>query len=242
MSSQDFDDIINTLLSQIWSLKERDARYLCELYLRSACQKHLFAETRLKNLRSKIAYRKRRYTIVKHEGYVEARYPQNTLSIEMDFDHCILSLRSSLEHLAQLVNALIPLNLPPKGKTRESVNLKRVIDILHNTPSLRSIPSLDELSTNLRIETVSTRYNELHDLRIESFHIKSGRLPHMKHTTREHHLIDLKFLLPDGTATSLKTEEERDILNYCKSRVNDVQRTLNGSFHVLSKYMSYKLG
>lgn len=236
--SQEFDDIINTLLSQIWDISEVGTRHLCELYLRSSCQKLLFAETRLSSLRGKVAYHKRGRKVVYREGYYEVNYPQNVLSIEMDFDHCILSLRSSLEHLAQLVNATIPLNLPPKGKASESVNLRRVIDAIENSQHLKSVPHLNELSLNLKRLTESDWYKELHDLRIEAFHVKSGRLPKTELTTLSRALIDLKFLLPDGTVNSLKTEKDRDILYYCKNRVKDLERTLNTSFHLLSNCMS----
>ena len=84
------------------------------------------------------------------EGYYEVSYPQNVLSIEMDFDHCILSLRSSLEHLAQLLNATIPLNLLPKGNASESVNLRRVIDAIANNQQLKNIQYLNELSVKNR--------------------------------------------------------------------------------------------
>jgi hypothetical protein len=239
--TQEFDEIINTLWSQIWRITEVNTRYLCELYLRSACQKLLFAEKRLRNLRRKIAYHKRGRKVVHREDYYEVTYPQNTLSIEMDFDHCVLSLRSSLEHLAQLVNAIIPLNLPPKGKTSESVNLKKVIETLANNQHLNSIPSLKELSLNLKLLTESDWYKELHDLRIESFHVKSGRLPKTELKTLNHELLDLNFLLPDGAATSLKTEKDRDILNYCKSTVKYVEKTLKQSFYLLNDYLVYRL-
>ena len=240
--SKDFDDIINVLWSQMMGSMEGDGRYLCGIYLRSACQKLLFAETRLRNLRGKVSYYKRGRTVVQREGYYEVNYPQNRLSIEMDFDHCILSLRSSLEHLAQLVNAIIPLDLPPKGKASESVSLKRVIHAIANNEALKSTPYLPELASNLQEEMESDWYKELHDLRIESFHVKSGYLPKTELMTRKRELKDLSFLLPQGTVSSLKTENDRDIRNYCKNRVKDVKRTLHTSFRLLSNYMSYKLG
>jgi hypothetical protein len=239
--SREFDDIINTLLSQIWDIEEVDARHLCELYLRSSCQKHLFAETRVRSLRRKVAYHKRGRKVVHREGHYEVNYPQNVLSIEMDFDHCILSLRSSLEHLAQLVNAIVPLNLPPKGKASESVNLRRVIDTIAENHQWENIPYLNELSSKLKRVLGSNWYKELHDLRIESFHVKSGRLPKTALMTQSRDLIKLTFLLPDGTVNSLKTEKDRDILNYCRNRVKDVEKTLNTSFHLLSDYMSYRM-
>ena len=140
------------------------------------------------------------------------------------------------------MNAIIPLSLPPKGKASESVNLRRVIDAIASNQQLKSIPYLNELSCNLKRVTESNWYKELHDLRIESFHVKSGRLPRTELTTLKRDLIDLKFLLPDGTVSSLKTEKDRDILNYCRSRVKDIEKTLNTSFHLLSDYMSYRLG
>jgi hypothetical protein len=239
--SRDFDEVINTLLSQIWDIKEVEARHLCELYLSSSCQKHLFAEVRLKSLRGKVEYHKRGRKVVHREGYYEVNYPQNVLSIEMDFDHCILSLRSSLEHLAQLVNAIVPLNLPPKGKASKSVNLKRVVDKIANNRQWETIPYLNELSSKLKGVIESNWYKELHDLRIESFHVKSGRLPRTSLMTPSRDLISLTFLLPSDTVDSLKTEQDRDILNYCSSRVKDVEKTLNTSFHLLSDYIPYRM-
>lgn len=239
--SQEFDDIVNTLLSQIWDITDTGTRYLGELYLRSSCLKLLFAERRLSSLRSKVAYRKGRRKVIQREGYYEVTHPQNTLSIEMDFDHCILSLRSSLEHLAQLVNAIVPLNIPPKGKASESVSLKRVIDKIADNQQLKGIQYLNELSIYLEMMTKSNWYKELHKLRIESFHVKSGRLIETELMTLERSLIDHKFLLPSETVDSLKVEEDRDILNYCRNRIKDVQRTLKISCHTLSKYMSNRM-
>jgi len=240
--SREFDEIINTLLSQIWDIEEVDVRHQCELYLSSSCQKLLFAETRLRSLRGKVAYHKRGRKVVHREGYYEINYPQNALSIEMDFDHCILSLRSSLEHLAQLVNAIVPLNLPPKGKASESVNLRRVVDTIAEKHQWENIPYLNELSSKLKGVMGSNWYKELHVLRIESFHVKSGRLPKTALMTQSRELIELTFLLPDGTVNSLKAGEDRDILNYCRNRVKDIEKTLNTSFHLLSDYMFYRMG
>lgn len=228
--SQDLDDIINALLSQIWDSKEGNERYLCEIYLQSTCQKHLFAEKRLESL-------------VKHiEDYTQ-RYKENEvldrLSIEMDFDHCVLSLRSSLEHLAQLINAIIPLNLSPKvTKGQISVSLKSIIEEMRKNELLKSNENVLNLSSYLQSEIEKDWYRALHDLRIEMFHEKFGRLTRTTLKTLEYQLKDLKFLLPNGTANSFVTEKERDITYFCESMIKEVERVIKESFSVLSMYLT----
>jgi len=232
--SKKLDNIINVLYSQIMGGMQSKYREQCEIYQRSACLKHLFAEKRLKSLAEHIE----EYTQKWKSNEVLDR-----LYIEMDFDHCILSLRSSLEHLAQLINAIIPLNLSPKvTKGQTHVTMQNVIEAIVSNNLLRNDKCLSELSLYLKTETDKDWYNELHALRIESFHQKSGRIPRSSIVTRNHDTIDLTFLLPNGTCSSLKTRTDRDIRNYCKNRVEDVEKVLNTSFNLLSRYLSIRLG
>ncbi|HEY78712.1 MAG TPA: hypothetical protein G4O09_06330 [Dehalococcoidia bacterium] len=214
-------------------------RYLCEIYLASATQKHLFAERRLRSLRGKITEYKRKSSRI--DEHTRSRNYPNRLPIEMDFDHCILSLRSSLEHLAQLVNAVICLGIPATGY-HESVSLQRVISKLDKETLVQGYSCLSNLSLYLSKVKNSNWYKELHALRIESFHVKFGRLPRTETMTLGRDLIDLKFLLPNGTVTSKTTEIDRDIFVYCKSIVKDVERVLNNSFQYLSEYLLSKFG
>ena len=243
--SKDFDNIVNMLLSQIMGSMKEDARRQCELYLRSACQKHLFAVARLRSLSGRIAYHRREGKVEEAEqleGYQVVLCPPNRPAVEeMDFDHCVMSLRSSLEHLAQLVNAVIPLNLPSKGKASEAVSLKRVTDEIANRQSLKSIPPLSKLFKYLHKEMDKDWYKQLHDLRIEMFHDKSGRLVRVEILTLGGNLKDLKFLHLADTATG-ETAFDRDVRGYCGATAHHVKRVLNRSFHYLSRYLSYKLG
>ena len=228
--SRDLDYPINILLEKIYERKHGADRDLCEIYLRSTCQKHLFAENRLRSLTKEV------------EGYIQTvkdNQVPGPLNIEMDFDHCVLSLRSSLEHLAQLINAIIPLNLSPKATKGEThVTLKNVIEEIRENDPLKNNECLSNLSSYLNSEMEKDWYRDLRDLRITMFHDKFDRLTRISTRTLERQLLDLKFLLPSGTAKSLETEEERNITSYCESVIRKVESVLKESFDLLSKYLS----
>jgi len=205
---------------------------LCLIYLRSTAQKHLFAEKRLKSLNRKIAGYRQKCEVNQYGGIT---WPV-TLYIEMDFDHCVLSLRSSLEHLAQLINAIVPLNLAPKrtkGKTH--VTLDKVIEEINGNDQLRSNEYLSSLSSFLKSEMEENWYKDFQELRNTMAHVKFDRFPRTTLKTPERQLLNLKFLLPSGTAKSLVTEEERDITSYCKDVIKKVESVLKESFDLLSK-------
>ena len=236
--SRDLDYPINILLEKIYERKQGADRDLCEIYLRSACQKPLFAEKRLRSLNRKTANYKQKYAVKQYDTFTLTTLP-STLGIEMDFDHCILSLRSSIEHLAQLINAIVPLTLSPKVTKGEAhVTLKNVIEEIKKNDLSKNDKSLSNLSLYLSGEIAKDWYKELHELRITMFHDKFDRLPRTSLETLEHQLLDLSFLLPNGTARSLKTEQERNIVSYCKSVISEVESVLKESFDALSKYLS----
>ncbi len=240
--SQKFSEIINVLLSQIFDITDVDTRQLSRLYLGSSYKKLLFAKRRLKSLRSRIAYLSRGYMVELPGGDAQVKFPQSALSIEMDFDHCILSLRSSLEHLAQLVNVIVPLGLKPtRGKNRETVSFDAVINAIVRSHELESVEYLKELSLNLQSEIKDNWFKELNGLRIDSLHVASGSLPKTELFTYENKIIGLRFLLPREAVNSLKTEDDRDILNYCRNRIKDVQRILETSFNTLINYIAYRM-
>ena len=140
--SQDLGDIINDLLGKILANKRGVECDLCVIYLRSTAQKHLFAEERLKALNRKIAGYRKKCEVNQYGGIT---WPA-TLYIEMDFDHCVLSLRSSLEHLAQLINTIVSLNLVAKRTKGEAhVTLGRVIKKIKENDLLRSNEHLSSL-------------------------------------------------------------------------------------------------
>lgn len=233
--SRGLDNIINDLLVLIWNKKEGINRDSCMIYLRSICQKHLFAERRLATLQRKITNYKQKVEAKQHDGGIT--YPA-MLNIEMDFDHCIVSLRSSLEHLAQLINAIVALGLSPKIiKGQTHVTLQNVAHEIENIGLSKSIMCLHKLSSFLKCEMNKEWYKELHDLRITMFHDMFPRFVRTSTQTVNHRLLDLKFLLPDGTAQSLVGEEKREITSYCRYVTSKVEDVLKESFGLLSEYL-----
>ena len=227
--SEDLDDPINILLTQIWNSREGTDRELCVIYLRSTAQKHLFAEERFKSLSKEIE----RYIQAVRDNQVLSR-----LNIEMDFDHCVSSLRSSLEHLAQLINAITPIKLSPKiTKGEVHVTLKNVINKLERNELTRNKRDLSSLAEYLNSVMKEVWYRYLPDLRITMFHNKFDHLVRTTTLTLQKELIDLKFLLPQNTAKSLVTEEERNIISYCEDNIRKVEHVLRKSFQALSEYL-----
>lgn len=232
--SEDLDDIINTLLEQIWDIKQGHDRDACQIYLRSTCQKLLFAEKRIESLNSEV------------ERYIQTlrnKQIASTLNIEMEFDHCVLSLRSCLEHLAQLINAIIPLNLAPRiTKGKKPVTLSNVIDELPRNKLSKNSECLLKLSSYLRNEVEKPGYQVLHDLRITMFHDRFNYLPRTSLHRMNRELLELEFLLPDDMARSLVEEREKSITSYCESVIGTVEGVLKESFKALSKYLAdYRL-
>jgi hypothetical protein len=175
--------------------------------------------------------------VKQHDGFTVTIWPV-TLYIEIDFDHCISSLRSSLEHLAQLINAIIPLNLSPKVTRGEThVTLRNIVKEIKKNDLLKNNECLYSLLSYLEGEMGKDWYKDLHDLRITMFHDKFDPLPKTSIQTLEHQLLDFKFLLPPHTAKTLVTEEERNIVSYCERRIGEVEGVLKESFQILSKYL-----
>lgn len=237
--SQSLGDILNDLYSQVMDSIDGERCFLCVDYLRSTHQKLLFAKKRLRSLKKQITQYKRECKIEVHGTYRHTSYP-DMLPVEMDFDHCVTSLRSSLESLGQLINAVIPLSLPSKRVSGQAkyVSLRNVIKEIEDNESYKNDPYLSILSSYLQTVMMLTWYNELHDLRIDSFHIGFGKLPRTEILTLDSQLIEQLFLLPQGTICSAKTEGERNIVCYCERRVKDIERVLKKSFGLLTKYLS----
>jgi hypothetical protein len=198
-------------------------------YLDSTCQKHLFAERRLITLRRKITSYKRRIEF--RNGTTSFPSP---LSVEMDLDHCISSLRSSLEHLAQIINSVAPLSLQPTGLGKDTVSLQNVVNAINNNSKFKNNQYLSKLSDFLRNEMNKDWYKELHKFRIEMYHHKS---PDILNPRTEPNQMDELFLIPQDVAISAKTKKDREICSFCQNRVNDIEDVLYNSFCLISKYL-----
>jgi len=202
-------------------------------YLDSACQKHLFTERRLITLKRKIT---------NYKSKIEYRngttiFPDTT-SIEMDLDHCISSLRSSLEHLAQLINSVVKLGLQPTGYGKDTVSLQNVINAIDGSPKFKNNPNLSKLSSFLRNEMGKDWYKELHKLRIEMYHHKSRDILNHASPRTDPNKMDELFLIPQEVVISAKTKKDREICCFCQNRINDIENVLYNSFYLISKYLS----
>ena len=224
--SQEFDDIINDLLTEIWSKKEKGIiSGECEIYLRSACQKHLFAEKRAEAIKKDIS---------DYKSDQKVRDSIGTLQIEMDFDHCIISLRSSVEHLAQLINAIVGIGLSPtRQHGSNTVNLYKVKDALLKKDDA-NLRALGDLLKNLSDQDW---HKDLNDLRITLFHDKFERLPRSYAVNMTRSSSDIDFRLPKDTCPSISEPQERLIDSYCDKQVNNVQSVLCESYRRLIEYL-----
>ena len=225
--SKRLDDILSYLVYQTVGVGEIGYNE----YLDSASQKYLFAEKRLITLKEK---EKRNQRKIGYWGSTPGSFP-SPLSVEMDLDHCIISLRSSLEHLAQLINSVVKLGLQPTGRGEGTVELQRVVNKIGGSSKFTDNPYLSELSYFLRNEMDKDWYKELHKLRIEMYHHKSRDI--LNHRTDTNRLDEL-FLIPQDVFTSVKTKKDREICCYCQNRLNDIENVLYNSFYLLSKYLS----
>jgi len=227
--SQDFGDLVNDLWESILANRGGLERDTCIIYLRSSAQKLLFAEKRLESLTDQIKECAKRF---------EDKRELDLFYIEMNFDHCVSSLRSSLEHLAQLINAVIPLNLSPRFAGGETpVTLRNVIKEMQSNRLSISNETLACLSSFLISEIEKRWYKELNELRTEIFHEKFNRFAWTSLATLNRKLLDFKILVPNGTAKSLKTESEREVSYFCKNMVQNVDNVLRESFFALIKYL-----
>ena len=225
--SKRLDDIVNDLLYQVFS-----ATGTYE-YLDSVCQKHLFAEERLTTLKRKITNYKRR---IEYRNYITS-FPDTT-SIEMDLDHCISSLRSSLEHLSQLINSVAQLDLQPTGYDKDAVSLRNVIKAIDCKPKFKNNQNLSKLSLLLRNEMGKDWYKDLHKLRIEMYHHKSRDILDHASPRTDPDQMDELFLIPQEVVISAKTKKEREICYFCQNMINNIEDVLYNSFHLISKYLS----
>ena len=205
-------------------------------YLNSANVKYIYAEKRLISLRRKITNYKKRMEF-KYGGSV-IMFP-DTSPIEMDLDHCIVSLRSSIEHLAQLINSVLKLGLKPVGYGKGIVSPQNVVDAINSSLKLKKDQYLSKLSSFLGNEIHKDWYKELHRFRIEMYHHKSREI--LDHASASPSLnpnwMDELFVIPPDVAISAKTRRDREICSFCQNKMNGIENVLYNSFYLLSEYL-----
>lgn len=187
-----------------------------EIYLRSTNQKRLFAKKRSANLK-KAVHRYNQIQTTRIGGILVRQRKTTSFSMEIEFDHFVMSLRSSIEHLMQLINFIVGLGLSPTSNNRASrVDAENVITSLKSNGN----PLLKRLGNYLQKEKRKDWYKMLHKLRIEMYHNKFD-----KFATEGR---EIKFKLPNNTVV--------DLLTYCSTATRNVERVISYSLKSLTEF------
>jgi cellulose biosynthesis protein BcsQ len=151
--NEQLNDIVDSLWEHIMGVMQGDGGEICADYLRITCQKCLFAQERLKSLAENVADYKKKLD----RGEI-----LNSLYLAMDYDHLLISLRSSLEYLAKLINAAISQSLPNRLVLyQEIANLRNTVSELKESTELSAYSSLYKLSWYLKEKINQAWYKEL---------------------------------------------------------------------------------
>jgi hypothetical protein len=190
-----------------------------EIYLRSVNQKRLFAKKRRVDLKKAIAKYSQKEEVSIEGDYTLRVRRATSFAIEIEFDHCIVSLRSCIEHLLQLINHVASLGLVPTSYNRsDRVDIDNVIHCLKS----RNDAVLNRLGDYLDKEKQEDWYKTLHRLRIEMYHNKFERFIA--------HGEEIKIELPNGQKVNLVT--------YCNTVINNLERILTYSMRSLTAFLN----
>jgi len=162
-------------------------------------------------------YNQKEKVSVKGEYILTVR-KATSFDIEIEFDHCIVSLRSCIEHLMQLINHVAGLNLAPASYKADRVDIDNVIRGLKN----HSNAVLRRLGDYLDKEKQKDWYKTLHKLRIEMYHNKFERFIN--------HGEQVKIDFPNG--------HEVDLITYCSTVINNLERILAYSMQSLTTFLN----
>lgn len=220
------DDIVSDI---VYPVLEATGTYA---YLDSACSKLIYAEKRLITLKTKVTRYKRKIDYKNGDASLA-----DTTTIEMDLDHCLISLRSSLEHLAQLINSVIPLNLATRRTSGQMyVTLERVIEKIISNPKYKKDSPLYKLYSFLEKVIQSDWYQDLNSLRIETYHHKNQDI--LIPLAASYYKLDELFLLPQEVFINPKNNKEREIIYYVQNRIKDIEDVLYNCSRILKQYLS----
>ena len=187
------------------------------IYLRSTNQKRLFAKKRAMYLKRAISKYNQIQTILVGNTLIETR-KTTSFSMEIEFDHFVLSLRSCVEHLMQLINFVANLHLSPTSYDRVSrVDADNVISRLKNTHNT----VLCRLAAYLDKEKGKDWYKTLHKLRIEIYHNKFDKFSAQGQ--------QIKLELPNHI--------KMDLTTYCNLVSVNVERILTFSSKSLVEFL-----
>lgn len=213
--SQQLDDIVNTLWQRIMMQLDADDGETCVFYLRNVRQKIYFSLERYESLKKNIVDYKWKYD---HKKLL------NSTCIEMDFDHIIYCLRSSLSYLALLIFAIIPLSSYDRLTNKNRMLM--LGDVVVQLKSHKQESCLYNLWMYLS-ENISTEwYRELNEFRIDIFYDRFKNYPRVTTYTLEHQLLDMNCLLADDAGDGSMSTDKKSILTYTRWLITEVENTV----------------
>ena len=190
-----------------------------EIYLRSVNQKRLFAKKRRAYLKRAIAKYSQKEKISVQGDYTLTVRRAMSFAMEIEFDHCVVSLRSCIEHLLQLINDVASLGLVPTSYNRSNkVDIDNVIQALKGPNNA----VLNRLGSYLNKEKQKDWYKVLHRLRIEMYHEKFER-----------------FIVEDEQVKiELANGQKVNLITYCDAAITNLERILTYSAQSLARFLS----
>ena len=201
---------------------------LCAYYLRTSYQKCLYAEERVKSLIVLVSEYKKK---------LDRREILDSLLLAMDYDHFLVSLRSSLENLAKLISFTLSTNLPDILITyQQNYNLGEVVSILKNNAKSLENTYIIKLLSFLNKKVKQNWYKELVEPGLVISHDKFRTHPRVSPRDIGQQLLDFRFLLPD----TLENEREGQggIITHCTSLIEKVEGVLKESCILIEEYLA----
>jgi hypothetical protein len=221
----------------VHNYKEGHELVQCFDYLTSIRLKYKFAKNRLTILKRKKAYYKKKRVEEYSNEALKTTWPDN-YSILMEFDHCVISLRSLIEHLLQLINVVIPLGLVPQRKGKEkAVDIDTIISVMSQTELCKNNVFLNQLLRNIQEIKRQPWYDHLHKLRIEQFHNKFIAPSLNEHRSKDRELSDINWLITDVRENDETVRTHVDIITYCEERNRDVEEVLFNNLELLRRFL-----
>lgn len=240
-SSRRLEDTIATCFKTARKCRKGFDLGYCLEYLAGIRLKHKFAKRRLAMLKSKKTYYKKRRIEEFSDKVSKTTWPDN-YSVLMEFDQCIISLRSLVEHLLQLVNVVIPLGLAAKrfGGKEAAVEISAVIAEMDKNRLFDQSDVLRELHENIKSLKSQPWYDHLHRLRIEQFHNKFTYPSLVEHRSSDRELTDISWLINDIRRDRATGRTHVDIIGYCEEQVRNVEEMLIKNLALLNGYLALR--
>ncbi|MFC1978391.1 hypothetical protein ACFLVP_00185 [Chloroflexota bacterium] len=222
-------DIVDSLWEHIMGVMQGDNGEICAYYLRISYQKCLFAEERLKSLT---------WFVDEYNKKLNRRQILDSLSLAMDYDHLLVSLRSVLKNLAKLIGFTLSSNSPDIFIAhQQNFNLSEIVSILKNNPNLSDKPYAVKLLSFLDEKIEQNWHKDLVEPGLIISYDKFRAFPRVSPRDINQQLLDFRFLFPDAL------EKERNghgsIITFCKKLIEEVEDVFSRSCQLIEKHFAH---